>query len=98
MLTVVGNLLVVLDRLEWKCISSWSNGISEAQLHRNRSCGRLLTIVPVVDQALGPSGCRRNHRRERMQIGGRLLGGAGPNFWQGLETLSGWCVGLIRLI
>ena len=30
----------------------------------NRSRNMRLTIVPVVDQALGPSGCRRNHRRE----------------------------------
>jgi hypothetical protein len=62
-LTVVGNLLVVLDRLytENASVKRRSNR-GESNRVCNRSSKVELTIVPVVDQALGPSGCRKYHR------------------------------------
>lgn len=69
-LTVVGNLLVVLDRL-------WSRKVSIGQFDKSIAagdglCARILTILPVVDQALGPSLLSKNRRRDadNLEMGG----------------------------
>ena len=49
-----------------------------------------LTIVPVVDQALGPSGCRKITDREAdMQIGGRSLGRSSQIFGRAWKPYEG---------